>query len=383
MWKIPLFEIDFNTQEIEAARNVMDSGWLTIGEVTKKFEQKFAEFLNVKHAIAVSSCTSALHLANLALNIGKGDEVICPALSFVSGANSILYTGATPVFADVTDVDNFNISPKDIEEKITEKTRAIQVLHYAGFPCDMNKILDIAKQRKLSIIEDCAHANGASYDKRMCGTIGDVGCFSFFSNKNMTTGEGGMVTTNSDDLAKRIRLMRSHGMTSSTLDRHIGNATSYDVVELGFNYRIDELRAAIGIVQLEKLHKNNIRRKDLAKLYRKRLIDISELKIPFFNSQGISSNHIFPVLLKKGVNRSGFAEYMKQKGIQTSVHYHPVHLLDFYRRNFRYNEGMLPVTEEVTNREVTLPLFPSMKDEDIHYICDVMLKFFQKRGEQQ
>lgn len=380
MWKIPLFKISFDAKENEAVCAVINSLWLTMGEVTERLERRFAEFAGAKHAIAVSSCTAALHLANLSLDIGEGDEVICPSLTFVAGANSILYTGAKPIFAEITSLGDFNISPVDIEKKITKRTRAIQVLHYAGFPCDMDRVLDIAKRYNLRIVEDCAHAIGAEYNGKMCGVIGDIGCFSFFSNKNMTTGEGGMITTNNDELAKKIRLMRSHGMTSLTLDRHHGRTINYDVVELGFNYRIDELRSAIGIVQLEKLPANNIRRKEIVELFRKRLMEISGIEFPFCNSYGVSSNHIHPSLLGKGINRYEFINHMKQKGIQTSIHYPPIHLFDFYRRSFGYNEGMLPLTEEVAKRELTLPLYPSMKDDDVHYVCDRIIEFFQKKG---
>ena len=226
MWEIPLFDIGFNEKEMIAVQKVLSSGWLTMGEQTEMFEREFADFINVKHAIAVSNCTAALHLANLALGIGENDEVLCPSLSFVAGSNSIVYTGAKPVFADITDLSDFNISPVDIEKKVSARTKAIQIVHYAGNPCDMDHIMEIARKHGLSVIEDCAHAPGSEYNGRKCGAIGDIGCFSFFSNKNMTTAEGGMITTNSDDLAKKIKLMRSHGMTAMTLDRHKGRAFS-------------------------------------------------------------------------------------------------------------------------------------------------------------
>ena len=250
MWKIPLCEMSLGQRESEAIQKVLSSGWLTMGEITHEFEQRFAELVGVKHALAVSSCTAALHLANQVLGIGPGDEVICPALTFVATANAIVYVGARPVFADIESFDNFSISAEDIEAKITDKTKAILVVHYAGYPCDMDQITDVAKRYQLRIIEDCAHAPGASYHGKPCGSIGDLGCFSFFSTKNMTTAEGGMLTTNDEQLAERLRIMRSHGMTSLTLDRHKGHAFSYDVVELGYNYRMDEIRAALGLVQL-------------------------------------------------------------------------------------------------------------------------------------
>ncbi len=379
MWKVPLFDTSFDEKETEAVQNVIQSGWLTMGGVTQKFEDQFAEFLGVRHAIAVSNGTAALHLANMALNIGEGDEIICPALTFVAGANSIRYTGAMPVFADIESQDNLCISPRDIERKVTPKTKAIQVMHYAGYPCDMDQIADIAEKYGLYIVEDCAHAPGAEHKGRKCGTIGNIGCFSFFSNKNMATGEGGIVTTNDDEIAEKIRLMRSHGMTSLTWDRARGHAFSYDVVELGFNYRIDEIRSAIGLVQLEKLQANNRKREELVRIYRERLDEILGIKIPFSNILNISSYHIFPVLLDRNINRLEFMGYLKEQGIQTSIHYPPIHQFDYYRRIFGDN-CMLPVTEDVAKREVTLPLYPTMKTEDVHYICDVINDFLKNRG---
>lgn len=376
IWKVPIFDTAFDKKEMDAVRKVIQSGWVTMGEVTENFENLFAEFVGVKHAIAVSNGTAALHLANLALGITEGDEVICPSLTFVASANCILYAGGRPVFADITSHDDFNISPDDIEKKITEKTKAIEVVHYAGYPCNMERIRELADKHSLFIIEDCAHAHGAEYNGRKCGSVGDIGCFSFFPNKNMTTAEGGMITTNDDELAKKIRLMRSHGMTTLTLDRHRGHAFSYDVVELGFNYRIDEIRSAIGIVQLNKLNKYNSMRKELVQLYREKLTDIDGITIPFSNPHGISSYHIFPVLLKKHVNREEFMGYLKGKGIQASIHYPPIHQFDYYRRIM--NQMGLSLTEDVAAREVTLPLHPSMDNETVQYVCDTVIRYMQK-----
>ena len=377
MWKIPLSDISFCDKEMSAIQNVIRSGWLTMGKVTQNFETQFASFLGVKHAIAVSNCTAALHLANIALGIGPGDEVICPSLTFVAGANSITYTKATPVFADIVSCDDLSVSPQDIENKITEKTKAIQVMHYAGFACDMKSIIKIAKIHNLYVIEDCAHAPGAESNSKKCGTIGDIGCFSFFSNKNMTTGEGGMVTTNDDEIDRKVRLMRSHGMTTLTWERFKGHAFSYDVVEPGFNYRIDEIRSAIGLTQLDKLLSYNARRKKLSALYRKYLTGISELHIPFQNISDVSTYHIFPIILHKSINRSEFMKYLKKHGIQTSIHYPPLHKFDYYHRLFGKKDG-LTVTEEIAKREVTLPLFPNMQIHDVCYIIDKIICFLKK-----
>jgi len=373
-WKIPLADIDFGQEEIEAVTKVIKSKWITMGDVTKQFEAKFAEYMDVKYAFAVSNGTAALHIAHQALGLKEGDEVICPSLTFVATANSILYTGAVPIFADVFGDENLNISPDCIIDKITDKTKAITIVHYGGYSCDMDAIIEIAQSHQLHVIEDAAHAPGAEFKGTKAGTIGDIGCFSFFSNKNMTTGEGGMVVTNNDKLAERIGLLRSHGMTSLTLDRHKGHAYSYDVLALGYNFRIDEIRAAIGIEQLKRLDKNNSARKEIVGLYQNLLKKIDEISIPFCDCPNKSSFHILPVLLKSGVDRKNFQERLKAKGIQTSMHYPPIHLFSFYRQKYGYKEGLLPITEEIGKREVTLPLYPQLDHRSVKYIVDEIKK---------
>jgi dTDP-4-amino-4,6-dideoxygalactose transaminase len=368
--KIFLSDIDLRNEEIEAVTDVLTSKWLTMGEVTQRFEAAFAEYLGVKHAFAVTNGTAALHIAHQIIGVKEGDEVICPSLTFVATSNSILYTGGIPVFADVKGLDDLNVSPERIREKITDKTKAITVVHYGGYPCEMDTIMEIARSHHLRIIEDAAHAPGAEYKGKKLGTIGDIGCFSFFSNKNMTTGEGGMVVTNNDEFAERIRLIRSHGMTSLTLDRHKGHAYSYDVLGLGYNYRIDEIRAAIGIEQLKRLNKNNLARKEIVGSYRNMLQDIEGIDVPFCEHPSESSYHILPILLKSGFNRKNFQESLKSKGIQTSMHYPPIHLFSFYKEKFGYKKGLLPITEEIGKREVTFPLYPQLDQQSVKYIVD-------------
>lgn len=362
-WRIPLSDIDFDDTEALAVQGVIKSRWLTMGKVTQEFESCFADYTQTKHAIAVTNATAALHLACLALGIGPGDEVIVPSLTFVATANAVRYVGAIPVFADIISSDDLNISPAAINLLITSRTRAIIVMHYAGYPCDMSAILSIAKQNELFVIEDAAHAVGSELNDRKLGVWGDIGCFSFFSNKNMTTGEGGMLTTDNDDLAQKLSRLRSHGMTSLTWDRHKGHAWSYDVIDLGYNYRIDEIRAALGLAQLAKVEKNNECRRHLSQLYRSALQKLeSQVAIPFQNHAGKTSAHIMPILLPKGTKREQFMGSMKEQGIQTSFHYPPVHTFTAYNSDTKWN---LPVTEEVASREVTLPLFPTMTAEDV------------------
>ncbi len=377
-WRVTLSEPDLGPEESQATAAVLRSRWLTMGAVTQAFEQKFAEYCGAKHAIAVATGTAALHLAHWVLGIGSGDEVICPALTFVATANAVLYCHATPVFADISSCDNLNISPDAIWQKISPRTRCITVMHYGGYPCDMQAIREIAGEHGLAVIEDACHAIGAEYKGKKCGTLGDIGCFSFFSNKNMVTGEGGMLVTNNAELAQKLRLGRSHGMTTMSWDRHQGHASSYDVVELGFNYRIDEIRAALGQVQLGKLEANNRRRRELTRRYQNHLRQLPGLELPFVNHAASGSKtllgafHLFPILLPQACERSRFMEEMKRRGIQTSVHYPPVHRFQYYQKLFQHAAGALPRTEEVSRREVTLPLHPLMALDDVDFVCQAI-----------
>jgi dTDP-4-amino-4,6-dideoxygalactose transaminase len=367
-WQIPLADIDLGEEEISAVQNVLQSRWLTMGGVTQEFEAAFANYTGAKYALAVTNATAALHMACIALDLKPGDEVIVPSLTFVATANSICYTNATPVFADICSEHDLNISPEAIETLVTERTRAVMLVHYGGYACDMSRILELARRHNLKVIEDAAHAAGAWLDDRHLGTWGYIGCLSFFSNKNMTTGEGGMLVTNNDDLYEKLRLLRSHGMTTLTWDRHKGHAWSYDVVKLGYNYRIDEIRAAIGVTQLKKLGQNNARRRYLTQLYSNFLQDFPQLTVPFQNHPGITSAHIMPILLPQDSDRVGFMEQLKSQGIQTSIHYPPIHQFSAYRNFKLSNSTQLPVTEEVALREVTLPLYPAMTDGDVNLV---------------
>jgi dTDP-4-amino-4,6-dideoxygalactose transaminase len=362
-WRVPLSDIDFDEAESLAVEKVLKSRWLTMGKVTQEFEASFATHVQAKHAIAVTNATAALHLACLALGLGPGDEVIVPSLTFVATANAVRYVGATPVFADIVNDDNLNISPESISASITPRTRAIIVVHYAGYPCDMDAILSIARQHSLFVIEDAAHAVGSELNGRKLGVWGDIGCFSFFSNKNMTTGEGGMMTTDNDELAQKLNRLRSHGMTSLTWDRHKGHAYSYDVVDLGYNYRIDEIRAAIGLAQLSKVERNNERRRLLTQVYRDALQELApQVNVPFQHHLGKTSAHIMPVVLPRETKRQEFIESMKASGIQTSIHYPPIHTFTSYKDDTVWN---LPVTEDIAKREITLPLYPAMSNDDV------------------
>ena len=368
-WRVPLVDLAYGDEEKQAVLKVLDSHWLTMGGVTQQFEKEFARFVGAEHAVAVSNATVALHLACLAAGLGPGDEVIAPSLTFVATANAVLYTGAQVRFADIISETDLTLSPQAISALIGPRTKAIIVMHYAGFPCKMQAILEIASQHGLAVIEDAAHAAGAWLDGKHLGVWGDVGCFSFFSNKNLATGEGGMIVTNRSDLAEKARLLRSHAMTSVTWDRHQGRYYTYDVVELGYNYRIDEIRSALGLAQLEKLEVNNARRRAITRRYWDGLKNAG-LVLPFHASDGapgiIPSCHIFPCLLPAEIERTRFIDAMRSEGIQTSIHYPPVHQLTYYEK--KYSPPRLPITETAASREVTLPLFPTMSDEQIEQV---------------
>lgn len=369
-WRVPLADLDYGEEEEKAVLDVLRSRWLTMGSVTQAFEQAFAEQSGARHAIAVSNATVALHLACVALGIGPGDEVIVPSLTFVATANAVLYTGANVRFADIISLDDLTISPEAIVSQISPRTKAVIVMHYGGYPCRLPEIMEIAAQHHLAVIEDAAHAPGAALQARSLGTWGDVGCFSFFSNKNLSSGEGGMVVTNRDDMAGRVRLLRSHGMTSMTWDRHRGHAYSYDVVDLGYNYRLDEIHSALGLVQLKKLAVNNARRRSVTQAYRE-AFEHTGLGLPFTRGEGLPAYHLFPVVLPESMARTGFINRMRGQGIQTSIHYPPVHQFEYYRS--RYPGISLPITEQVGLREVTLPLYPGMDDLAVTQVVNAVI----------
>ncbi len=372
-WRVPLADLDYGIAEEQAVLGVLRSRWLTMGAVTRQFEEQFATECGAAHAIAVANATQALHLACLVLGIGPGDEVIVPTLTFVATANAVLYAGGIPRFADIIDPEEPNIDPQEIERLVTPRTKAVIVMHYAGYPCRMDEILALAKRYGLAVIEDAAHAPGAKLNDQALGTWGDIGCFSFFSNKNLATGEGGMLVTQQDRLAEKLRLLRSHGMTSLTWDRHQGHAYSYDVIDLGYNYRIDEIHSALGLAQLSKLAANNLKRGELTQAYWQALAD-QPLTLPFRSSRlpgSLPACHIFPILLPDTTDRAAWVKKLHAAGIQTSLHYPPVHRFAYYRQHFQ--QVSLPKAEAYAGREVTLPLFPTMTAEQAHAVIEAVV----------
>jgi len=373
MWKVQLFKLNYDERESKAVKDIVDSGWITMGETTKKFEDGFSSLLanNVK-STAVSNGTAALHMALLGLGISSGDEVIIPALTFVADINVVRMVGATPILADCGSYDDWNITAESIKKVITPNTRALILVHFAGYPCQMDEIMELCKENNIDIIEDCAHAPGAKYKEQTVGTFGKYGCFSFFTNKNLSVGEGGMLTTCDEDLAQQAKYFRSHGMTALTLDRHKGRAITYDVAQSGLNYRIDEMRSALGLIQLEKLEQANHQRKVLVERYLENLKDVKNISIPFQDLTNIEPvYHIFPILLDKSLDRIEVITKLKEDGIQSSIHY-PV-FKDFTAfKNIGLNSA--PVAEDIASRELTLPLYPTMDIELVDLVCDSLKK---------
>ncbi len=376
-WRIPLTDLDYGVEEEAVVLRVLQNKWLSMGPEVQAFEREFADFLGVKHAIAVANGTAALHLSCLGLGLGPGDEIIQPAINFVAAANMSVAVGATPVFADIISLDEPTIDPADIERRITPRTKAVMVMHYGGYVCRMADIYAICQQNGLALIEDACHAVGARYldpeqripHGKMAGNLGDIACFSFFSNKNLATGEGGMVVTNRDDLAERLLLLRSHGMTSLTWDRHRGHASSYNVVLHGYNYRLDELRAALGRVQLKKLEHNNYLRMQLVSTYRKNLAELPGWTIPFVDCFGGSAYHLMVVVAPDRCTHSGVKQTLTGAGIQTSLHYACVPDFEAFKR-FKVND--LGRSRLFARRAVTLPLFPSMTLSQVEEICSLI-----------
>jgi len=371
-WKVPLADVAVDDELLAAARDAVASGWWSMGPRVQAFEEAFADSCGAAHALAVSSGSAALHLALLAVGCGDGDEVVVPSLNFVAAANAIHHVGGIPAFCDIVGPDELTADPDDLEAAISVDAKAIIVMHYGGFACRMDRIREVADRYGLAIIEDAAHAPGARYRGRWCGTLGDIGCFSFFANKNLPVGEGGMLVTDDDDLAERLRLLRSHGMTVLTWDRQRGHAPGYDVVTAGFNYRLDELRAALGLVQLGRIPAENDRRRRVAHRYRQALDGRAGLTMPFGDpaAQQASAHHLAVVLLPPGLDRDRVRADLQRDGIQTSVHYPPIHLFSYYERS---DQRPLPRTEEVAARLLTLPLYGGIEEDKIDAVIEGVL----------
>jgi dTDP-4-amino-4,6-dideoxygalactose transaminase len=367
-WRIPLTEVAVPESDVRAVLDCLESGWLTMGPRTKAFEGALADFVGTPHAVTVSSGTAALHLACLAAGIGAGDEVIVPAFTFVASASAPRYVGAELVLCDVRSARDFNIDPADVARRITPRTRAVVAVHFCGYPADVAALRALCDEHGLVLIEDCAQAIGARVDAggRQVGTVGELGAFSFFSKKQLCVGEGGMVTSADEQLAERVRLFRSHAMTSSTWDRHRGHDPAYDVVDVGFNYRLDEPRAALGLSRLERLAESIDARRATVRAYRERLAEIPGIELPFTDEDVERSSHFaFPVLLADRETRDRFRDELKTGGIQTTW-YPALHSFTEYRQ-FEPPDG-LPRATEAADRHCALPLSSTTDEPEVELV---------------
>lgn len=370
--QIPFHRPYMTQDEINAAGECIKNGWLTMGKRTIEFERLFSEYIGSKYSIAVNSCTSALHLALKALGVKEGDEVIVPAMTFVATSEVVLYFGAVPIFADI-DKETHLMQPGEVEKKITNKTKAIIPVHYAGQPCDMEDILSIAKMSNIRVIEDAAHSLPASYKGGRVGTLSDITCFSFYATKTLAVGEGGMITTSNDEWADKIKILRLHGISKDAWNRYSKEGSwEYDVFDNGFKYNMTDISASIGIEQLAKLDYMNDRRKYISDKYDQAFSD-SEAIIKYkVKSDRLSSYHLYPIKLsleRLKINRAEFIEKLKARGISSSVHFIPLYRFSYYK-NLGYNAEEYPNTEWVYERVVSLPIFPSMTDEEINYVIE-------------
>lgn len=382
-WQIALSDLDFGPEEEAAALSVLRSKWLTMGPVVQAFEEEFAARTGTAHAIAVSNGTDALLLAYLALGIGPGDEILQPAVNFVAAANTAVRIGARPVFCDIAGLDDPTLDPTDLERRITPASRAVVVMHYGGAPGRMREIQAICRRRGLALIEDACHGIGGSWQGRKMGALGDVAAFSFFSNKNLATGEGGMLTTDRDDLAAALRLLRSHGMTALTWDRHRGHAASYDVVRHGLNCRMDELHAALGREQLKKLERNNTRRRALAREYHRLAAgEFAALRgrgwsLPPLGVAGEeAAHHLLVALAPDPAARGRAMARLKARGIQTSIHYPFIPGFTAFRDadpgRQQETAGALGMSEAFCDRVLTLPLHPLLSLDDVRRVVSAL-----------
>ena len=372
MYDIPLFDLNYGAEEEQAVLETIRSKWISSGPKCEELERTFENMLGVKHALTLSNCTAALHLACFSAGISAGDEVICPSLTFVATVNAIRYMNAVPVFCDIKSLNNLTIDPEKAKKLITDKTKAIIVMDYAGYPCDMDAVMAMAKEYGLKVIEDACHGPLSEYKGKCLGSIGDIGCFSFFSNKNISTGEGGVLTTNDDEIYERCKYLRSHGMTTMSFQRAMGHATQYDVVEIGFNYRMDDIRASLGIAQMKKLRADLVKRAKIRKMYEEQLSNVEGIILPFAGNTEFVSNYIMPVVLKDSTRerRDEIRNFIHSKGIQTSVHYPAIHRFSAYSQF----AGELPLTEYAADNEITIPMYSTLTGNQVSFICATLIE---------
>ena len=369
--QIPFHRADLGEEEAQAVADVIRSGWLTMGARTFEFERRFADYVGAPHAVAVSSCTAALHLSLETVGVGAGDEVLVPTTTFTATAEVVTYLGAKPVFVDIDPI-TLNIDPCDLKRKINERSKAIIPVHFAGMPCDMARILELAADYHLHVIEDAAHALPASYKNKRVGTISELTAFSFYATKTLTTGEGGMITTENEDYVKRLQVMRLHGIARDAWKRYSSEGSwFYEVLETGFKYNLTDLQSALGVVQLGKCDRMNAARARIAHRYTAAFRKIDALAVPELLSDRTTSWHLYVLRLNPEhihIDRNKFIQELAVRGVGASVHFIPLHLQPVYQRDYGYKAGDLPVAEREYHRSISLPLYPGMRDDEVEQV---------------
>jgi dTDP-4-amino-4,6-dideoxygalactose transaminase len=372
---LPFSLPEIGQEEIDEVVDTLRSGWLTNGPKVRAFEAAFREATDARHAVALSSCTAGLHLALLASGIGPGDEVITTPLTFAATVSMIIHTGATPVLSDISE-DDYNIDPKEIERRITPRTKAIIPVHYAGQPCRMDDILSIATSGNLRVIEDAAHALGASYRGKAIGAIGDCAIFSFYPIKPITTGQGGMLTTDDDELAERVKLLSLHGLSTGAWDRYSAKGSAfYQVLAPGFNYVMTDMQGALGIHQMRRMPAFQARRSEIARLYDEQLADLPEIIRPAVRDDVEHCWHLYAIRVdtdRLKIGRDQFVEELRARGIGTSVHFIPIHYHPYFREKLGLHDGDYPVTERIFAGLISLPVYPRMTDADVARVSEAL-----------
>jgi dTDP-4-amino-4,6-dideoxygalactose transaminase len=369
---VPVFDLRFTAGDLEAVAETLRSGWLTAGPRTVAFENAFAEELGTRYAIAVSSCTAALHLSYLAVGVRPGDEVIVPSYTMAATAAAVIYAGATPVFADITSLTEPLIDVEHVSSLITPRTRAVVAMHFGGYAAPVDRLAELCDDRGLALIEDAAHSPLTTLRGRRMGTWGLAAAFSFFSNKVLAAGEGGLVATDDPEVAAFARTRRSHAMSRGTWERHQGGSALYDVTDLGFNYRIDEPRSALLLSRLRRLKADVARRRELTAIYRRELADVPGISMPF-TDPGVadSSCYVMPIMVDDPDRQGSLRIALRERHrVQTSLFYPAVHEFTAYRQ--RFPDVRLPVTELAARSEITLPLYSHLTDEDQHRVISAL-----------
>ncbi len=378
---IPFHLPDIGEEEIHSVVETLRSGWLTTGLKTKQFENEFSTLVGATHAVGLNSCTAALHLALEAIGVTAGDEVIVPTMTFAATAEVVSYCGATPIFVDCRS-DTFNVDIEAIEQALSPRTKAIIPVHFAGQPCEMDPILEIARVRDIKIIEDAAHALPAKYHEKMVGTIGDITCFSFYATKTITTGEGGMVTTENAEWAERIRILSLHGISREAVNRYTPKGTwYYEICHPGYKYNLTDIASALGIPQLHKCQNFAKIRNRYARIYNEAFENIPGITIPYVNREVEHAWHLYVIQLDLQqllVGRDEIISLLKEEGIGTSVHFIPLHFHPYYRNNSLYTKELFPVANQVFKRIISLPIYPGMTDSDIQQVIEKVIKVIQE-----